>query len=467
MIWILLGALAGPAFLSVSLAVAQDTQPQGPVYIVQPGDSLWDISLRFGVSLDDLKRANSISDANQLAVGAQLVIPGLEGIQGTLITQRVGFGESLRSLGRRYGVSADQLARLNHLTSPIELFAGANLIVPGQNAPTIDTRRIALGKGQSLLEMAVLQHTNPWTVAIRNYLTNTWSVLPGDILRIPLSISPTTNIDGPGALPETISAVTVKPLPLIQGDAFSIQITGTQGMSISGSVAGRSFNFFPQNGQYIALQGIHALTEPGLYSIAISATLPEGDPFVFAQSVYLKGGGYPFDPVLTVSPETIDPAVTKPEDAEWTALAQPITPEKLWDGIFKSPVEALYSDCWPSLFGNRRSYNGSAYTYFHTGLDFCGGSGDKIFAPAAGVVVFAGPLTVRGNATLINHGWGVYTGYMHQSEILVRVGDRVEAGQEIGKVGGTGRVTGAHLHFEVWAGGVQVNPMSWLQRDYP
>ena len=54
------------------------------------------------------------------------------------------------------------------------------------------------------------------------------------------------------------------------------------------------------------------------------------------------------------------------------------------------------------------------------------------------VLIFAGPLTVRGKATMIDHGWGVYSGYMHQSEILVNVGDTVEVGQVIGLVGGTG-----------------------------
>jgi murein DD-endopeptidase MepM/ murein hydrolase activator NlpD len=100
-------------------------------------------------------------------------------------------------------------------------------------------------------------------------------------------------------------------------------------------------------------------------------------------------------------------------------------------------------------------------------LDFCGGVGDNIFAPARGEVVFSGPLTVRGNTTVIDHGWGVYSVYMHQSEILVETGDLVEAGQLIGLVGATGRVTGPHLHWEIWAGGVQVDPMPWLQVSYP
>jgi murein DD-endopeptidase MepM/ murein hydrolase activator NlpD len=83
------------------------------------------------------------------------------------------------------------------------------------------------------------------------------------------------------------------------------------------------------------------------------------------------------------------------------------------------------------------------------------------------VVVFADFLTVRGNATLIDHGWGVYTGYLHQSELLVKPGERVEKGQLIGRVGATGRVSGPHLHWEVLIGGVQVDPLDWLNQEYP
>jgi murein DD-endopeptidase MepM/ murein hydrolase activator NlpD len=56
---------------------------------------------------------------------------------------------------------------------------------------------------------------------------------------------------------------------------------------------------------------------------------------------------------------------------------------------------------------------------------------------------------------------------MHQEEILVEVGEQVETGQVIGIVGQTGRVNGPHLHFEVWAGGVQVDPIDWLENPFP
>lgn len=91
----------------------------------------------------------------------------------------------------------------------------------------------------------------------------------------------------------------------------------------------------------------------------------------------------------------------------------------------------------------------------------------NIYAPAPGVVVFAGPLTVRGNATIIDHGWGIYTGIYHQAEIKVKTGDIVEAGQLIGLIGATGRVTGPHLHWDLFVNGVQVQPLDWLDRPFP
>ena len=68
---------------------------------------------------------------------------------------------------------------------------------------------------------------------------------------------------------------------------------------------------------------------------------------------------------------------------------------------------------------------------------------------------------------MVDHGWGVYTAYDHLSQILVQVNDLVQPGQLIGLGGETGRTTGPHLHWEVWAGGVQVNPAEWLEKAYP
>jgi murein DD-endopeptidase MepM/ murein hydrolase activator NlpD len=158
-----------------------------------------------------------------------------------------------------------------------------------------------------------------------------------------------------------------------------------------------------------------------------------------------------------------------PEDAWLLSLVTPVTPERYWQGMFQLPVDSGY--CVRSKYGNRRSYNDGALYSFHAGIDFGAGCFDthplEVYAPANGVVVFTGLKTVRGNATIIDHGQGVYSGLYHQEEIYVSVGDRVTAGQLIGKIGDTGRVTGPHLHWEVWVNGIQVNPSQWLNEIFP
>ncbi len=454
----------------------QTPEPTGPVYIVQEGDSLWDIAARFRVAMSDLAAANGINDPGQLVVGAQLLIPGLEGVQGVLSTREVGLGESLQSISRYYQIPENILIRLNHLTSPEELFAGSNLVLPMQSTQDVYPKRELIAPGESIFELAILKNTNPWTLLEANRLPGSWGALPGDVLQLSgdgLAAEEGEQEFRASALPAEIDSIELKPERLVQGKVAQITLKGIDGITLGGELNGHQLHFFPDGqGNYVSLQGIHALSEPGLYRMTITGTLPAEQPnleapFGFSQSVLVSSGDYPFDPVLVVSPETIDPAVTKPEDAEWAALTATATDEKFWNGEFTPPAPPPFNDCFPSRFGNRRSYNGSEYSYFHSGLDFCGGVGTEILAPAAGQVVFAGPLTVRGNATVINHGWGVYSAYLHQSEILVKVGDMVTQGQIIGKVGGTGRVTGPHLHWEIWAGGVQVDPLDWLSQSYP
>lgn len=466
---IILLSLPAILFYPVIDAGAQDAQPDRPVYIVQEGDSLWSIATRFGVSLDDLTRLNGISDPNQVSAGTQLMIPGLEGMQGVLTTETVLFGENLRSLSRRYRVPEEMLVRLNHISNPDELYAGYSLVLPENAAVITDTDRAILSAGQSLLELAVLHGTNPWSVLKDNNLAGGWQALPGDSLLL-------TNekTEGPGGLPGEISAVQISPLPLLQGKTTEIIAKTKSNLDLEGELLGHTLHFFPDSsGGYVALQGVHAMTESGLYPLTIRGRLEDSTPFTYTQNVFVQAINYPYDQPLTVNPTTVDPAVTRPEDAQWTALNEPVTPERFWSGEFRlpSPLEEEYcletNQCFSSRFGNRRSYNGSPYNFFHTGLDIVGGAGTKIYAPAPGVVVFAGPLTVRGNATVIDHGWGVYTGYMHQSEIYVKPGDRVQTGDVIGLVGGTGRVEGPHLHWEVWVGGVQVDPLDWLIKAYP
>lgn len=99
----------------------------------------------------------------------------------------------------------------------------------------------------------------------------------------------------------------------------------------------------------------------------------------------------------------------------------------------------------------------------HEGVDFMAPQGTPIMASAAGVVVYAGFHPEYGNMVEIDHGNDIVTRYGHASRLLVKVGQVVRRGQEIGEVGSTGRSTGSHLHFEVRYKGIAQNPRRFLE----
>jgi len=439
-------------------------QASGPMYIVQPGDTLSSIANGFNVSLNELLDANPTIDPNLLAQGQRIVIPGLEGITGILDTEVIAFGDSLRSLSRRTQVSDEHLIKLNRLVSPTQLYVGISLIVPKQEGQTDIKTRANIEIGESLLEFAVKQNTTPWTLAETNKLAGTWGALPGDVLYSPTG----SDEEQATGLPSAFLSANIAPLPLVQGHTEIIHVQTKGNSPVTGLLVDRPLNFSGTGIDQVALQGVHALLEPGVYPLRLETNLPDGSTQSFEQMVLVTDGNY-YSEELTVGPETIDPAVTDPENQNVIAITTPFTPAPYWSGIFASP--AVYPDQFTSRFGVRRIYHGRGTDLtiegIHTGLDFAGGEGLQIFAPAAGKVVFAAPLTVRGNATIIDHGLGVYSGFWHQSGILVNVGDMVEQGQVIGLVGGTGRATGAHLHWELWVNGVQVDPLDWLNQVYP
>lgn len=114
-----------------------------------------------------------------------------------------------------------------------------------------------------------------------------------------------------------------------------------------------------------------------------------------------------------------------------------------------------------SEFGGRSSPTEGASSN-HQGIDIGASSGSSIVAAASGTVVISTYSYSAGNYVMLSHGGGVYTVYMHCSQLLVSEGQQVSQGQTIAKVGSTGYSTGAHLHFGIRAGGQYVNPSKYV-----
>ncbi|MGW8249885.1 MAG: LysM peptidoglycan-binding domain-containing protein, partial [Anaerolineales bacterium] len=280
--------------LPSSQVAAQEGTEERPVYVVQEGDALWDIAARFGVSLDELVQLNGIADPNQVPAGTRLFIPGLEGIAGELVTQRMPFGESLQSISRRYKISEQLLARLNHISSPDELYAGYSLVLPQSNQVITEAKRTAIAPGQSLLELSVLHGANPWQVVGDNDLQGSWQALPGDVLLLS-----SDSESGPGGLPGDIAAVEISRLPLQQGKTTEIKLSGAEGLSLGGEILGHPLHFFKESSStYVALQGVHAMQETGLYPLTLSGSLGDGTPFTYTQKVLVQAVDYPYDQPL-------------------------------------------------------------------------------------------------------------------------------------------------------------------------
>ena len=144
------------------------------------------------------------------------------------------------------------------------------------------------------------------------------------------------------------------------------------------------------------------------------------------------------------------------------AFKATVSPIKYWDGKFIAPNQGKTS----SPYGVKRYYNGEFATdYYHRGLDYAGGYGSPVVAPAAGKVVLVGyekkGFRVHGNVVGVDHGQGLVSIFMHMSKISVEEGQMLAAGDQIGAIGSTGSSTGPHLHWGLYVNAVSVDPVQW------
>jgi len=396
-------------------SAAQDPTLAPTVYVVKRGDTLSSIAVQFNTTVAAIATANQIGDPSLIVVGQRLVIPGIT-------------------------------------ASPTPAPTGTL---------TGGTRVHTVRSGEILPSLAFRYGTTVWALQKANDLGRLGVVVPGQRLLIPPPI-----VAGP-ATPRFPQIVT-SPAPVVQGRTVVVYVRGDRPLALDGTVMDRQLHFVTDRDQAWALAGVDAMAQPGTYTLVLEATeVSTGDSLTMQQTLTVTAGSFgTYNVAVPASRQALlDPQLEEAEREKVERVFGQVTAERKWRGLFGQPLQD--KPVTSAAFGQRRSYAGRPVTSYHTGLDYSAAAGAPVLATAAGTVVLAEPLQVRGKAVILDHGLGVFTGFWHLSVIEVSVGQVVGPGEVIGRVGNTGLSTGAHLHWEMRVQGVPVNPLQWTWRAFP
>lgn len=225
---------------------------------------------------------------------------------------------------------------------------------------------------------------------------------------------------------------------------------------------GKRVAVYPHNDTWIAMAGIPLNTKPGQHHFSIEH-YPGKTPDT---SVNVSGKKYEEQHLTIKNKRKVNPnkndlkRISKERSRK--RKAKMLRTETLPNVDFIWPVSGRIS----SIFGLRRFFNEQERRP-HSGLDIAAAEGTPVKAVANGTVIDAGDFFFSGNMIYLDHGQGIISLYAHLSRIDVKPGDVVNSGDVIGAVGQTGRVTGAHLHFAVFANQTLIDPVYMLPKNQP
>jgi len=460
--------------------IAQETNSGVGVHVVQRGENMFRIAMQYGLTVDELASYNGIADPTNIQVGQNLLIPLSPAVSTPQPeTHVVQAGETLRSIAEIYALTVEQLALQNNIADVNMLYVGQVLAIspnissptPPTETPIIAAQQPALTgtsvvytiqAGETLFRIATRFGLSVNDLARANNIVDPTLIYAGQQIIVPGIESPQLALD----LPSIVTSLEMTPLMLFEGQTGRFRLVTSVPTNISGTFLGRSLLDAAElgNTQHTILLGVPVFTEAGVYPLSLLLFDESGQQTPVDFNVQVLSGNYGSEYITLLSDraDLLDPNVESAEQTLLQSVMSGFSATRYFDGPLGLPAAASVT----SPFGRKRSYNGGPFNHFHSGADFAGAPGTPVLAAASGVVVLADTLNVRGRATIIDHGWGVYTGYWHQTEQYVQVGEVVTVGQIIGTIGATGRVTGPHLHWELWVNGVPVDPMQWVQMSF-
>ncbi|HEY9618370.1 MAG TPA: M23 family metallopeptidase [Microcoleaceae cyanobacterium] len=273
-----------------------------------------------------------------------------------------------------------------------------------------------------------------------------------------------TTITLAAALPAQALQVQVTPTNPQLGDTLTV-VAAYDNPAISATptvtLGGQTYQtFLIGANRFRALLPTTPLDRPGKLPIQVS-----GEGQTQTVTVALQKRSFPTQSIWL--PPGKDEDISDYEFNLVDAFKKLVTPQKFWNGAFLRPNQGEIT----TIYGVQRYYNGKfAQDYYHRGVDYAGGYGSPVIAPAAGRVALVGReaqgFKINGNVVGIDHGQGVVSIFLHLSRINVKEGDMVNAGQVIGAVGATGAAAGPHLHWGLYVQGQSVDPVPWRTKSF-
>jgi len=255
-----------------------------------------------------------------------------------------------------------------------------------------------------------------------------------------------------------------------QGNILVIKVpTDDTVTHVQGRFLGRTISFFPESRRdesqgFVGLLGLDLQDEPGTHPLTVSVKSGERTLTLNYSVVVVKEQFRVEHLKLPRDKVDLDETGLARWKAEQQLVQEALAADsqvRLWQSGFVEPVNGKRT----GIFGSVRIMNGQPRNP-HNGEDIGAPPGTDVAATNDGVVRLAVDHIFSGKGVYLDHGLGFYSMYFHLSELLVKEGEAVKAGQIIGKVGATGRATGPHLHWGVKLNGARVNPYALLDLPF-
>ncbi len=423
--------------LALALVAANPATAQERKHEVKQGETLNGIANRAGVQPDDLAKANGLKPPYALRVGQNLTIPGKaaarkdegrtdKGKPAAADKAKAGTGqktsgesyvvksgETLNGIANRAGVSSAALARANDLKEPYALRAGQKLVIPGGKMPaaTSSAKPDASAKATQARPAASPKAPAAKSPATREASESQHVVQPGETLG---------GIANRAGVPQGL-------------------IAEANGLAEPYSVQAGQTLIIPRQRAHVVASGETGFDIAYRYGVAW-------------KSIALANG-LDEDASLRTGQKLVIPTITRATVPAPAASPAAVTPKPA------APASTTPGFQWPLRGQTLLGFSAPGNADSHNGIDLAAEAGAPVKATSAGKVVFAGDEPkLYGTLVVLEHGNGWHSAYGHLSSVSVKVGDRVAAGDVVGKAGQTGAAHRPALHFEIRKDNMPLDP---------